>query len=76
MEIPLRLEDMMKRAATITLNPVSDPLPSRQGKPSASADFPTLEGTNDTSGFSIYVAALYKKTQARSGYFHCHAIGK
>ena len=45
-------------------------------KSSASADFPTLEGSNDTSGFSIYVAALYKQTQARSGYFHWHAIGK
>ena len=45
-------------------------------KSSASADFIILEGDNDVSGFSIYVAALYKQNQARSGYFHWHAIGK
>lgn len=45
-------------------------------KSSASADFIILEGNNDVSGFSIYVAALYKQTQARSGYFHWRAIGK
>ena len=45
-------------------------------KSSASADFIILEGNNDLSGFSIYVAALYKQAQARSGYFHWRAIGK
>ena len=45
-------------------------------KASASADFITLEGSNDTSGFSIYVAAFYKQNQVRTGHFHWRAIGK
>lgn len=45
-------------------------------KASASADFITLEGSNDTSGFSIYVATFYKQNQARTGHFHWRAIGK
>lgn len=42
----------------------------------ADASFIQLQGSNDTSGFSVYVTALFKHNQKRNGFFHWRAIGK